>query len=216
MYRSRIPAFAKFFLPQIICRIPQVHSGGKREYGKIIYLTFDDGPIPETTPYILDTLKKYGVKATFFCVGENVKKHPELYKRILEEGHFVGNHTFNHLNGWKTPRKMFMENVNQCAEYVSSDLFRPPYGKMTLYQYNTLKKRFHLIFWDVLVPDFDSKSSTRKCLDIIKKKTRAGSVLVFHDNLKAKNKLTDLLQGFLDFAVLKKYDIQPVTNNISQ
>jgi peptidoglycan/xylan/chitin deacetylase (PgdA/CDA1 family) len=216
MYRSRIPAFAKFFLPRIICRIPQADFGGEGNGKKTVYLTFDDGPIPETTPYILDTLKKYGVKATFFCVGENVKKHPELYRRILEEGHFTGNHTFNHLKGWETSLKKYLENINLCAEYVPSNLFRPPYGKMTPRQYNALKKRFHLIFWDVLVPDFDSKSSTRKCLDIIKKKTRAGSILVFHDNLKAKNKLTDLLPGFLDFAIREKFDIQTVTNNISQ
>jgi peptidoglycan/xylan/chitin deacetylase (PgdA/CDA1 family) len=207
MYRSRIPAFAKFFLQEIICR---PDTQGK----KIVYLTFDDGPIPETTPFILDTLKKYGVKATFFCVGENVKKYPELYTHIIEDGHFVGNHTFNHLKGWETPLNSYLENVNECGEFVSSGLFRPPYGKMTLRQYNALKKKFKLIFWDVLAPDFDMKTSTQKCLDIIKKKTRAGSILVFHDNLKAKNKLTELLPGALDFLLLHKYDIQPVTNNI--
>jgi peptidoglycan/xylan/chitin deacetylase (PgdA/CDA1 family) len=207
MYRSRIPAFLKFFLPGIICR---PNTGEEKR----VYLTFDDGPIPETTPYILDTLKKYGVKATFFCVGENVKKYPELYKHIIEEGHTVGNHTFNHLKGWATPPNTYLENVNQCAEYVSSDLFRPPYGKMTLVQYNALKKKYHLIFWDVLTPDFDKAISAEKCLDIIKKKTRKGSILVFHDNLKAKNKLTELLPGALNFLVQEKYDIQPVTNNI--
>jgi peptidoglycan/xylan/chitin deacetylase (PgdA/CDA1 family) len=207
MYRSRIPAFAKFFLPQIICR---PNTNGK----KMVYLTFDDGPIPETTPYILDTLNKYGIKATFFCVGENVKKHPELYKHITEEGHFVGNHTFNHLKGWATPLKTYLGNVSQCAEYVASDLFRPPYGKMTFRQYNTLKKKYRLIFWDVLSPDFDATSSAQQCLEIIKKKTRTGSILVFHDNIKAKNKLTELLPQALDFLRLEKYDIQPVTNNI--
>lgn len=207
MYRSRIPALAKLFLPQIICRLPQADK-------KTVYLTFDDGPIPETTPYILDILKKYGVKATFFCVGENVKKYPELYKHIIEEGHFAGNHTFNHLKGWVTPLEKYMENVNQCAGYVPSELFRPPYGKMTFSQYKALNKKFKLIFWDVLAPDFDMNSSARQCLDIIKKKTRTGSILVFHDNLKAKNKLTELLPGAIDFLLGEKYDIQPVTNNI--
>lgn len=207
MYRLRIPAFARFFFPQIVCR---PNTAGK----KIAYLTFDDGPIPETTPYILNTLRKYGVKATFFCVGENVKKHPELYKEIIKEGHFVGNHTFHHLKGWKTPLKTYLENVSQCSEYVASDLFRPPYGKMTPGQYNTLKKKFHLIFWDVLTPDFDTNSSAQNCLHIIKKKTRTGSILVFHDNIKAKNKLTELLPEALDFLLMEKYDIQPVTNNI--
>lgn len=207
MYRSRIPAYAKFFFPQIICRPLQVDK-------KIVYLTFDDGPTPETTPYILEVLKKYGIKATFFCVGENVKKYPKLYKDIIEEGHFVGNHTFNHLKGWETPLKVYLENIDECSQYISSDLFRPPYGKMTVSQYNALKKKFHLIFWDVLAPDFDGNVSTQKCLDIVKKKTRTGSILVFHDNLKAKNKLDKLLPETLDFLVLEKYDIQPVTSNI--
>jgi peptidoglycan-N-acetylglucosamine deacetylase len=216
MYRSRIPSFARFFLRQIVCRIPQSRYKSRDEGEKIVYLTFDDGPIPETTPYILDTLNKYGVKATFFCVGENVKKHPELYKRIVDEGHFVGNHTFNHLKGWETSLEKYLENVSKCAEYVSSNLFRPPYGKMTLRQYNALKKKYHLIFWDVLIPDFDVNSSAQKCLAVIKRKVRAGSILVFHDNLKAKNKLTELLPGAFDFLLQEKYEIQPVTKNISK
>jgi peptidoglycan/xylan/chitin deacetylase (PgdA/CDA1 family) len=214
MYRSRIPSFAKLFLRQIICRILSSSipdEGGKK---KTVYLTFDDGPIPETTPLILEILKKYGVKATFFCVGDNVKKHPELYKQIIEDGHTVGNHTFNHLKGWGTPLEKYLENVNQCTQYVSSNLFRPPYGRMTFRQYKALKKRFHLIFWDVLTPDFDMNSTAQKCLTIVKKKTRAGSVLVFHDNLKAKNKLAELLPGVLNFLVQNGYEIQPVTNNI--
>jgi len=215
MYSSRIPAFVKLFLPEIICRIqpsPFMKSGDKDK--KTVYLTFDDGPIPETTPYILDTLKKYGMKATFFCVGENVKKHPELYARILEEGHVTGNHTFNHLKGWDTGMDAYINNVSECAGYVSSNLFRPPYGKIRLNQYHALKKKYKLIFWDVMVPDFDVNSSAEKCLEILRRKTRPGSVLVFHDNLKAKNKLTELLPEALDFLLLQKYDVQPVTNNI--
>lgn len=207
MYRSRIPGFAKFFLPKIICRIPQPDK-------KTAYLTFDDGPNPKTTPYILGVLKKYGLKATFFCVGENVKKHPELYNLIIEEGHFVGNHTFNHLKGWKTKHQEYIDNVNQCSAYVSSTLFRPPYGKMSLRQYNALKNRFHLIFWDVLAPDFDVNCPAEDCLTIVKKKTRPGSILVFHDNLKVKNKLANLLPDAIEFLIGEKYDIQPVTDNI--
>lgn len=207
MYRSRIPAFAKFFLPQIICR-------PNRDGKKIVYLTFDDGPIPETTPYIIDTLNRYGVKATFFCVGENAQKYPGLYKRIIEEGHFVGNHTFSHLKGWKTPLQVYIDNVNQCSEYVMSDLFRPPYGKMTYSQYKILHKKFKLIFWDVLTPDYDVTISAQACLDVVKKKTRPGSILVFHDNIKAKNKLPELLPAALNFLLEESYDIQPVTNNI--
>jgi len=209
MYISRVSLLARLFLPRAICRID---TGGK----KIAYLTFDDGPIPETTPYILDTLKKYGLKATFFCVGENVKKYPELYQRILAEGHFAGNHTFNHLKGWKTPLKRYIDNVDECAQYVSSDLFRPPYGKMTLSQYRTLKNRFQIVYWDVLPPDYDVNISAGDCLNIVKKKTRPGSVLVFHDNLKAKNKLPELLPGTLDFLILNSFEIQPITNNMGK
>lgn len=209
MYISRVPLLARFFLPQAICRI---HTGNK----KIAYLTFDDGPIPETTPYILDTLKKYGAKATFFCVGENVKKYPELYQRLLAEGHYAGNHTFNHLKGWKTPLKQYIDNVEECSRYVSSELFRPPYGKMTLRQYHALKTRFQLIYWDVLTPDYDITTTARDCLDIIKKKTRPGSIIVLHDNLKAKNKLPELLPGTLDFLSEKRFDIQLITNNIKK
>lgn len=200
---------ARFFLPQAISRI---HTGSK----KIAYLTFDDGPIPETTPYILDTLKKYGAKATFFCVGENVKKYPELYQRLLAEGHYAGNHTFNHLKGWKTPLKQYIDNVEECSRYVSSELFRPPYGKMTLRQYHALKTRFQLIYWDVLTPDYDTTTTAGDCLDIIKKKTRPGSIIVLHDNLKAKNKLPELLPGTLDFLSEKRFDIQLITNNIKK
>lgn len=212
MYRSRIPALARFFLKDIICRTPR----GKEDGKKIAYLTFDDGPTPDTTPYILETLKSYGIKATFFCVGENAKKHPELYRQILDEGHFTGNHTFNHLKGWKTTLKTYLENVNKCAEYVDGNLFRPPYGKMTLGQYKALKENFKLIYWDVLTPDYDDSVSTEKCHEIVQKKTRNGSILVFHDNLKAKNKLTDLLPTTLDFLLRENYDVQPVTNNISK
>jgi peptidoglycan-N-acetylglucosamine deacetylase len=214
MYRSRIPAFAKLFLPQLICRVSNAFEKDESAGKKIVYLTFDDGPIPESTPNILDILKQYGVKATFFCVGENVMKHPLLYKQILEKGHFTGNHTYNHLNGWKTPTNKYMENVNLCEEQISSTLFRPPYGKITLSQYHLLKKKFKLILWDVLIPDFDLNSSVTNCMNIVKEKTRSGSILVFHDNLKAKNKLTELLPGALDYLIQKKFDIQPVTNNI--
>ena len=181
---------------------------------KIVYLTFDDGPIPESTPYIIDTLKTYRIKATFFCVGENAKKHSELYKYITDEGHFVGNHTFNHIKGWKTSLDKYVNNVSQCAEYISSNLFRPPYGKITPGQYNELKNQYKLIFWDVLLPDYDVTISAEKCMDILKRKVRPGSILVFHDNLKAKNKLTTLLPGALDFLLQQGYEIQPVTNNI--
>lgn len=161
---------------------------------KEIFLTFDDGPIPEVTPWVLDELKKAGAKATFFCIGENIEKHPEVFKRILAEGHSVGNHTFNHLNGWKTKTDAYLENVFECekslAEHNSKLLFRPPYGKITSKQSKSLQKKgYKIIMWDVLSYDFDNRISEEKCLNNVLKNMKSGSVVVFHDSLKAKKNL---------------------------
>ena len=216
MFISRVPLLARLFLPKLICRLP---TFGK----KVVFLTFDDGPIPETTPFILDTLARHNIKATFFCVGENVKKNPELYKRILDEGHYVGNHSYNHLNGWKTPFDKYIENIEESEKVIHNltpyslaliPLFRPPYGKLSLRQYNVLKEKYKIIMWDVLTPDYDINSTTEECLKIVKNKTRNGSILVFHDNNKAKKNLEKLLPATIDFLLEQKFDIQPVTSEL--
>jgi peptidoglycan/xylan/chitin deacetylase (PgdA/CDA1 family) len=155
---------------------------------KIIYLTFDDGPHPVATPFVLDELKKYHAKATFFCIGKNVLEYPGIYKRILMEGHRVGNHTHNHLNGRKTDDERWLNNVKEAANWIDSDLLRPPYGKMRSFQAKLLQEAtppFRIIMWNVLSADFDTSITPEQCFSHVKKKTKPGSVIVFHDSEKA-------------------------------
>ena len=164
-----------------------------------LYLTFDDGPIPEFTPWILNELKKANAKCTFFCVGENVKKYPLLFKQIIDDGHTVGNQTFNHLNGWKTDIYRYLQNVNEAQKYIDSKLFRPPYGKLKPSQTKVLKKDFKLIMWDVLSRDFDQKITKEQCLNNVIKYSKSGSIIVFHDSLKTIDNLTYVLPKVLDY-----------------
>ena len=161
-----------------------------------IYLTFDDGPIPEVTEWVLNILKSKDIKATFFCIGDNMKKHPEVYKRILAEGHQTGNHTFNHLNGWNTETNHYIENFKLCETEHSklntkhSFLFRPPYGKIKPSQSKAIRQfGYKIIMWDVLSYDFDSTISVEKCLENVISNTEQGSIIVFHDSLKAEKNL---------------------------
>ena len=163
---------------------------------KKIYLTFDDGPIPEVTEWVLDVLKSEDIKATFFCIGNNIQKHPEVYKRMLSEGHQIGNHTFNHLNGWKTNTKSYLGNFKLCeTEHLKlntehSFLFRPPYGKIKPSQSKAIRTLgYKIIMWDVLSYDFDSAISEEKCLENVISNTAQGSIIVFHDSLKAEKNL---------------------------
>ena len=163
---------------------------------KKIYLTFDDGPIPDVTEWVLDILKSKDIKATFFCIGDNMKKHPEVYKRILAEGHQTGNHTFNHLNGWNTETNHYIENFKLCETEHSklntkhSFLFRPPYGKIKPSQSKTIRQfGYKIIMWDVLSYDFDSTVSEEKCLENVISNTEQGSIIVFHDSVKAEKNL---------------------------
>ena len=161
-----------------------------------IYLTFDDGPIPEVTEWVLDLLKSEGIKATFFCIGDNIKKHPEVYKRILSEGHQTGNHTFNHLNGWKTQTNHYIDNFKLCETEISkpetrnSKLFRPPYGKIKPSQSKVIRKLgYKIIMWDVLSYDFDHSITAENCLLNVISNTEQGSIIVFHDSVKAEKNL---------------------------
>lgn len=166
---------------------------------KIIYLTFDDGPIPEATPWVLDKLNEYNAKATFFCVGENARKNPVILERLIAEKHTVGNHTMNHLNGWKVNTNDYVSNIADCSKYVSSDLFRPPYGKIRLSQIRLVKKKYKIIMWNVLSKDYDITLNGKQCFDIVKKKSKAGSIVVFHDSIKAKSRLVEALPATLEY-----------------
>lgn len=182
---------------------------------KIIYLTFDDGPHPEVTPFVLDELKKYNAKATFFCIGKNVLAYPSIYKRILEEGHQVGNHTQHHLNGWKTDKKNYLADVAEAANHINSNLFRPPYGRIRASQVKGIgeslkSKSAKIVMWDVLSGDFDDSLSKEKCLNNVISKTRPGSIIVFHDSEKAFPRLKYTLPVYLEIFVEKGFVFHPI------
>ena len=178
-----------------------------------VFLTFDDGPIPEVTPLVLDELKKHNAKATFFSIGENVKKHPEIFERILFEGHSVGNHTFNHLKGSKTETSKYIENTLLAEKLIHSKLFRPPYGKITSKQAKILQiKGFKIVMWDVISYDYDSTVSEEKCLENVLKNIQSGSIIVFHDSLKAEKNLRYVLPKVLEIIVKKGWLCNSIQN----
>jgi peptidoglycan/xylan/chitin deacetylase (PgdA/CDA1 family) len=168
---------------------------------KVLYLTFDDGPHPEATPFVLEQLKKYQARATFFCIGKNVEAYPEIYRRILLEGHRVGNHTQDHLNGWKVDDRKYLDNIREAARRIDSDLFRPPYGRIGVLQSKVLRSApFHydIIMWDVLSADFDVTLTGDRCARNVFQNGKAGSIVVFHDSEKAFERMSVALPVVLE------------------
>lgn len=165
---------------------------------KEVYLTFDDGPDPELTNWVLDQLKAHNAKATFFCVGENVQRYPQVFQRILDEGHAVGNHTMNHLNGWETDYEKYIVNVKQCGHVFGSKFFRPPYGKIKRKQIKKIKGRYKIIMWSLLSGDFDATISATECAYNTVQYTEPGSIVVFHDNPKCAETLKAALPKILN------------------
>jgi len=190
MYLVKTPPFIQFIFSKLVWRFANT---------KKVYLTFDDGPIPEATPFVLDLLKQENIKATFFCVGENVEKYPDIYQRILAEGHSVGNHTYNHLNAWKTDKKKYLANIDQASKYIESNLFRPPYGKISPSLSRQISDKYDIIMWDVLSGDFDTNLSAKDCLENVKSNSKEGSIIVFHDSIKAIEKLKYVLPLTIQF-----------------
>jgi len=160
---------------------------------KEVFLTFDDGPVPEVTPWVLEVLQKYSAKACFFCIGDNVKKHPEIYQHIIDAGHQVANHTYNHVSGWKTKDQEYLSQIDKASEFISSNLFRPPYGRIKPSQIKALKANYRIIMWDVLSGDFDSSISPQKCIDNVIDNASKGAIIVFHDSVKSKRVLQQTL-----------------------
>ncbi len=193
-----------------------------------LFLTFDDGPVPEVTPDILDILKRNDAKATFFCIGENVEKYPEVYKRIVAEGHAVGNHTYRHLNGWKTSADEYAKDVALCdtalstancrllstADYYpppTANLFRPPYGKLNWSQYSTLKSDYSIIMWNVLSKDYDEKISGEICLRNVSEHATSGSIIVFHDSVKARERVLYALPKVLEHFSKQNFSFKSIS-----
>ncbi|SDR93133.1 Peptidoglycan/xylan/chitin deacetylase, PgdA/CDA1 family [Mucilaginibacter mallensis] len=188
MYLFKTPLLLKKLYPQLIWDMKQDKP--------CIYLTFDDGPIPIVTPFVLNILKQYNAKATFFCIGDNVRKHPDIFEQIKADGHAIGNHTYNHLKGWKTDSQDYLKNTLKADELLHTKLFRPPYGRIKREQIKLLKNAIpgiKMVMWDVLSGDFDINLQPEKCLQRVLKHTQSGSIVVFHDSLKAFNRLEYVL-----------------------
>ena len=203
MYLVKTPAWLRLIYPSLMWR--KLNDSNK------IYITFDDGPIPIVTPFVIKTLKSYKAPATFFCIGDNIRKHPEVFQQLRNEGHSIGNHTFNHLKGWITEDEVYLENVKKCHQLVKSDLFRPPYGKIKRSQIELLKKEYpalDIVMWDILTGDFDQSLSPETCLKRVLKATRPGSIIVFHDSLKALERLQYVLPRALEYWTQKGYQFE--------
>jgi peptidoglycan/xylan/chitin deacetylase (PgdA/CDA1 family) len=207
-YWVKTRALVKRFFLRYIWDIP-----GK---DKTIYLTFDDGPTPEVTEWVLSQLESFGAKATFFCIGSNIEKHPEILKKIITSGHNVGNHTFNHVNGWHTKTEIYMDNVLECAAAIENNgiktnLFRPPYGKLSRKLSRLLRDSgYKIIMWDILSADFDQTITPQKCLENVLKNINPGSIIIFHDSVKAFRNLEYALPKTLDFLAANGYSSEAI------
>lgn len=205
-YFTKTPFWLRILYPSCLWYYPSA-KGEKK-----IYLSFDDGPHVTATPFVLDQLKKYDAKASFFCIGKNVLEETAIYKRILLEGHRVGNHTFNHLNGWKTDNKVYIENIEKAREQIDSDLFRPPYGRATGFQIRNLKEKlkYKIVMWDVLSGDFDPSVTGVLAAERVIRKSRSGSIIVFHDSAKAYQTLTVALPVVLAYFSGEGYSFETI------
>lgn len=177
---------------------------------KKVFLTFDDGPTPEITKWIIETLAKYDAKATFFCLGKNVEQYPDLYKLLIKAGHAVGNHSYSHIKGWGVSAERYIEDVDLADSFVHSNLFRPPYGRITKSQARRLGDRYNLILWDVLSRDYSSLVSPQACLRTVVKNVEGGSIVVFHDSKKAYPRLKYVLPRVLEYLYSNGYECCPI------
>lgn len=175
---------------------------------KSVCLTFDDGPTPEVTPKVLDILDRYGVKATFFCVGNNVQNHPDLFDEVRRRGHRVGNHTMQHLKGFEVGKERYLQDVEAANELIESDLFRPPYGRIRLSQFLALRKKYRIVMWDVITRDYNPKVSPDKCMAIVRRFVRDGSIIVFHDSKKAEKNVLAALPQAIEWLIAEGYSFR--------
>lgn len=199
---ARTPNWVSALHPKAIFRIKTEVNG--------VFLSFDDGPVPGVTDWVLDRLAEHQAKATFFCLGKQVEKHPDLYQRILDEGHRVGNHSYSHPNGWKTKSSEYLKDFQRASSFIDSDLARAPYGRMKPKQLKKLSKDYRVIFWDVLAADYSDKLGPKEVVHRVSSSVRPGSIVVLHDSLKAENNLKGALTEILDFLTKNEYQMLPL------
>jgi peptidoglycan/xylan/chitin deacetylase (PgdA/CDA1 family) len=205
-YLVRSPWWLKKFYSRLTWSLPTKE--------RVLYLTFDDGPHPVATPFVLDQLKQYDATATFFCIGKNVQEYPHIYRRILMEGHRVGNHTQNHLNGWRTDDSKYIGDVGSAARLIDSNLFRPPYGRIGKFQSALLRQEpfnYKIIMWEVLSADFDRNVDGQRCMQNVIRHARPGSIIVFHDSEKAWHRLRIALPGVLEYFNKEGYRFEGIS-----
>lgn len=205
MYFIKTPEILKRLYPRQVWSLPETR--------KEIFLTFDDGPTPSITDWTLKELKKFGAKATFFLVGQNAEKYPDLIEAIRKEGHSIGNHTYKHLNGWSTNTNAYIKDILRCNEIVDSKLFRPPYGRITKSQTSIMLNRYQVVMWDVLSGDFDQTITKERCLKNVLNNTQAGSIIVFHDSVKAADRMQYALPRVLEYYAKKGFAFSPLSVN---
>ncbi|MES2061284.1 MAG: polysaccharide deacetylase family protein [Bacteroidota bacterium] len=207
MYLVKTPWWLKKLYPNLIW--------DTKPGARCIYLTFDDGPIPIVTPFVLNILKKHNAKATFFCIGDNVRKHPDVFAEVKKDGHAIGNHTYNHLKGWATDNQTYLDNFLQADKILDTPLFRPPYGRIKREQVKLLKQArpdLKIMMWDVLSGDFDMSLSPQKCLSNVLKHTKPGSIVLFHDSVKAFSRLQYALPLALAHWSKQGYSIEALSH----
>lgn len=197
------PLLYRLLFPEAVWRI-------KRRGRKVVYLTFDDGPIPEVTPWVLDVLDRYNIKATFFMVGDNVKRHPELLEEVRRRGHSYGNHTMHHLQGRKVRGVKYLRDVKEAHDHIDSILFRPPHGIMRWGQARALKTHFNIIMYDLVTRDYDASLTPERVLENVKRYVRKGSIIVFHDSLKAWKNMHIALPAAIEWLQKEGYEFLPI------
>jgi peptidoglycan/xylan/chitin deacetylase (PgdA/CDA1 family) len=200
MFIEQVPGFVRNMFPKALWRMNPDE--------KAVYLTFDDGPIPVVTPWVVDLLGHYGIKATFFVVGDNVRKHPEEYRLVVDAGHKVGNHTFNHLKGLSTDTRDYIGNVEKANELIHSNLFRPPHGLLRRSQYKELSKHYRFIMWDLVTRDYSKRLNGEEVLAIVKRLVRNGSIITFHDSLRSEENLKYALPRAIEWLLGQGYSFK--------
>lgn len=203
MWIEQPPLLYRLLFPEAIWRV-------KKSKRKVAYITFDDGPIPEVTPWVLDTLDRYGVKATFFFVGDNVRKYPHLYEEVKRRGHSYGNHTMHHLQGFKTTRLRYMRDITEADGLIDSTLFRPPHGLMRWSQAKAIKNHYNIVMYDLVTRDYSIKMSPEEVFRNVRRYARNGSIIVFHDSLKAERNMKEVLPRAIEWLQNEGYELLPL------